>query len=57
MDLARVAEVQDQKEKAQLYEQALEQLLNTPSLADSKIFVEHCTNLLKLPVACCRSHL
>lgn len=41
MDLARVAEVQDQKDKAKLYEQALDQLFNTPSLADSKIFIEH----------------
>eukprot|EP00892_Ulva_mutabilis_P001786 jgi/Ulvmu1/11608/UM008_0009.1 len=41
MELARIAEVQDQKDKAKLYEQALEQLFTTPSLADSKIFIEH----------------
>lgn len=44
MDLARVAEVQDQKDKAKLYEQALDHLFNTPSLADSKIFIEHLAN-------------
>lgn len=43
MDLARVAEVQDQKDKAKLYDQALDQLFNIPSLADSKIFIEHRT--------------
>lgn len=41
MDLVRIAEVQDQKDKARQYDQALDELLNQPSLADSKIFIEH----------------
>jgi hypothetical protein len=50
MDLSAISSNPDQKPKAAQYKEVLEELVNKPSVADMKVFIDH--SAFTIPASC-----